>query len=160
MDPSRDARRPGGNRSRGDRPAAETRRAPRHPRGLPRAYECDGWHGAARGDGRGGPPPWLRVRRDFGPLRVRDRRWRDDRGTSAVAPRPRPGPQSGTEWLHNPPRDRVRHPGRDRKSTRLNSSHLVISYAVFCLKKKNVLIRDERQLHFIQDFDPALEGMG
>src|SRR2546426_4424848 len=29
----------------------------------------------------------------------------------------------------------VHHP-RDRKSTRLNSSHLVISYAVFCLKKK------------------------
>src|SRR2546426_4042450 len=33
-----------------------------------------------------------------------------------------------------------RRPGHhqgDRKSTRLNSSHLVISYAVFCLKKKN-----------------------
>src|SRR5256885_9867252 len=32
-----------------------------------------------------------------------------------------------------------RHPHSlsDRKSTRLNSSHLVISYAVFCLKKKN-----------------------
>src|SRR2546426_4602733 len=28
------------------------------------------------------------------------------------------------------------HVERDRKSTRLNSSHLVISYAVFCLKKK------------------------
>src|SRR5256885_6944389 len=28
----------------------------------------------------------------------------------------------------------------DRKSTRLNSSHLVISYAVFCLKKKNITI--------------------
>src|SRR5256885_8879055 len=28
---------------------------------------------------------------------------------------------------------------RDRKSTRLNSSHLVISYAVFCLKKKNLV---------------------
>src|SRR5256885_12053773 len=28
------------------------------------------------------------------------------------------------------------HGSRDRKSTRLNSSHLVISYAVFCLKKK------------------------
>src|SRR5256885_10977781 len=28
--------------------------------------------------------------------------------------------------------------GPDRKSTRLNSSHLVISYAVFCLKKKNI----------------------
>src|SRR5256885_3163440 len=31
---------------------------------------------------------------------------------------------------HKPP------PAADRKSTRLNSSHLVISYAVFCLKKK------------------------
>src|SRR5256885_9789850 len=29
----------------------------------------------------------------------------------------------------------IKHPP-DRKSTRLNSSHLVISYAVFCLKKK------------------------
>src|SRR2546426_7263311 len=29
----------------------------------------------------------------------------------------------------------------DRKSTRLNSSHLVISYAVFCLKKKNSLLK-------------------
>src|SRR5260221_6624268 len=33
---------------------------------------------------------------------------------------------------------------RDRKSTRLNSSHTVISYAVFCLKKKKVAC-DERQ---------------
>src|SRR5205807_6557476 len=31
---------------------------------------------------------------------------------------------------------RFRQDGPDRKSTRLNSSHLVISYAVFCLKKK------------------------
>src|SRR5256885_5666604 len=30
----------------------------------------------------------------------------------------------------------------DRKSTRLNSSHLVISYAVFCLKKKKISIQD------------------
>src|SRR5258708_14914643 len=29
--------------------------------------------------------------------------------------------------------------GRDRKSTRLNSSHQIISYAVFCLKKKKKL---------------------
>src|SRR5215510_15201835 len=29
---------------------------------------------------------------------------------------------------------------RDRKSTRLNSSHVAISYAVFCLKKKNNII--------------------
>src|SRR6478735_11528478 len=34
---------------------------------------------------------------------------------------------------------RPRSPG-DRKSTRLNSSHLVISYAVFCLKKKKIQI--------------------
>src|SRR2546426_2622737 len=33
----------------------------------------------------------------------------------------------------------------DRKSTRLNSSHLVISYAVFCLKKKSELGRARRQ---------------
>src|SRR2546426_9091411 len=36
-----------------------------------------------------------------------------------------------------------RHLG-DRKSTRLNSSHLVISYAVFCLKKKNTYIQYTR----------------
>src|SRR5207253_8930518 len=39
-------------------------------------------------------------------------------------------------------RDRCRvptaRPLRDRKSTRLNSSHVAISYAVFCLKKKTV----------------------
>src|SRR5256885_10101730 len=35
----------------------------------------------------------------------------------------------------------------DRKSTRLNSSHLVISYAVFCLKKKN------RVAHFRTEAD-------
>src|SRR5215208_7281908 len=37
-----------------------------------------------------------------------------------------------------PPNSRVRNsPGwEDRKSTRLNSSHVAISYAVFCLKKK------------------------
>src|SRR5256885_9478278 len=49
---------------------------------------------------------------------------------------------------------------RDRKSTRLNSSHLVISYAVFCLKKKKKIkyihtpyksrrIRDHPLLQFI-----------
>src|SRR5256885_3128929 len=41
------------------------------------------------------------------------------------------------------------HDLRDRKSTRLNSSHLVISYAVFCLKKKNTKLTDRRvvQVH-------------
>src|SRR5256885_3217174 len=36
--------------------------------------------------------------------------------------------------------------GLDRKSTRLNSSHLVISYAVFCLKKKKNTICVHRTL--------------
>src|SRR5438105_7362494 len=34
--------------------------------------------------------------------------------------------------------ERLRHGYRDRKSTRLNSSHEWISYAVFCLKKKKI----------------------
>src|SRR5260221_2262994 len=42
----------------------------------------------------------------------------------------RPGPSAGGR-PHEPTAG-----GRDRKSTRLNSSHTVISYAVFCLKKK------------------------
>src|SRR5438132_8755813 len=32
----------------------------------------------------------------------------------------------------------------DRKSTRLNSSHTVISYAVFCLKKKHIAVQQHR----------------
>src|SRR2546426_5018412 len=38
-------------------------------------------------------------------------------------------------------RDAGAAPAGDRKSTRLNSSHLVISYAVFCLKKKKTTIQ-------------------
>src|SRR5438552_12630662 len=33
---------------------------------------------------------------------------------------------------------------RDRKSTRLNSSHQIISYAVFCLKKKKHVVDDDQ----------------
>src|SRR3712207_7226709 len=50
-------------------------------------------------------------------------------------------PMLGTELgVHRPdqdtPVDAEHRPGQDRKSTRLNSSHANISYAVFCLKKK------------------------
>src|SRR5256885_9712859 len=38
---------------------------------------------------------------------------------------------------------------RDRKSTRLNSSHLVISYAVFCLKKKKRTLSSRRTAHSV-----------
>src|SRR5256885_16043836 len=45
------------------------------------------------------------------------------------------GPGIGVS--RTPPRKAENRNG-DRKSTRLNSSHLVISYAVFCLKKKKI----------------------
>src|SRR5258708_9793409 len=40
-------------------------------------------------------------------------------------------------------RDRGALARQDRKSTRLNSSHQIISYAVFCLKKKNIHCRPQ-----------------
>src|SRR5256885_9055208 len=51
------------------------------------------------------------------------------------------GGKTSTEVTNSPfviLRDQWESSSLDRKSTRLNSSHLVISYAVFCLKKKNV----------------------
>src|SRR3712207_8480605 len=53
-----------------------------------------------------------------------DQRGPDDRGETAT------GRAAGEERRHGLPAR------RDRKSTRLNSSHANISYAVFCLKKK------------------------
>src|SRR2546429_5177335 len=40
---------------------------------------------------------------------------------------------------------RTAHSNVDRKSTRLNSSHGYISYAVFCLKKHNIMYRPTHQ---------------
>src|SRR3712207_7977907 len=45
-------------------------------------------------------------------------------------------PVAALDRLHRRPTSLRRAWGRDRKSTRLNSSHANISYAVFCLKKK------------------------
>src|SRR5438045_4781603 len=57
--------------------------------------------------------------------------------------RPRPARAVGGERHSGPHRRAVEAPalGRDRKSTRLNSSHLGISYAVFCLKKKIQILK-------------------
>src|SRR5256885_3656902 len=55
--------------------------------------------------------------------------------------RPGPGGAAGPGWRS----DRRAGGYQDRKSTRLNSSHLVISYAVFCLKKKK-----EHDTHVVQ----------
>src|SRR5256886_13306453 len=46
-------------------------------------------------------------------------------------------------------------PAEDRKSTRLNSSHSQISYAVFCLKKKN---REVVKPEIYASLDPAARG--
>src|SRR5439155_3955811 len=55
-----------------------------------------------------------------------------------------PGARRDARAAPRPPRRRLRHLAdaatrekQDRKSTRLNSSHVATSYAVFCLKKKN-----------------------
>src|SRR5690625_6830639 len=39
--------------------------------------------------------------------------------------------------VHHPVEEGIPIGGQDRKSTRLNSSHVAISYAAFCMKKKN-----------------------
>src|SRR5437773_9703186 len=58
-------------------------------------------------------------------------------------------------------RRRRDHPcGADRKSTRLNSSHITISYAVFCLKKKNDGLRirsEENADRILLLYDTQLE---
>src|SRR5256885_12280741 len=48
---------------------------------------------------------------------------------------------------------------KDRKSTRLNSSHLVISYAVFCLKKKkqNNAAQSPMSCHIHDNFGTAVK---
>src|SRR5206468_12775754 len=60
--------------------------------------------------------------------------WRDaeDRGAVSILGRRRDAHAILVRPLH----DRLVRRARDRKSTRLNSSHDQISYAVFCLKKK------------------------
>src|SRR5690349_23726060 len=45
------------------------------------------------------------------------------------------------------------HAGLDRKSTRLNSSHVEISYAVFCLKKKKKKTNKYRARNLENDID-------
>src|SRR5688500_11264506 len=64
---------------------------------------------------------------------VIDVRVTDAAGTALPVGRPNPH-----QWTVTAHTGTVRVSYRDRKSTRLNSSHLVISYAVFCLKKKNM----------------------
>src|SRR3712207_8897491 len=54
--------------------------------------------------------------------------------------------ESLRRWRERRRRKPARRSARDRKSTRLNSSHANISYAVFCLKKKNYILNAEWRL--------------
>src|SRR5690625_5887481 len=77
-------------------------------------------------------------------VRQRDRQWlqarvlRDQERRQELVPGSDERDQGdrGDGGLHHRNRDREEDP-QDRKSTRLNSSHVAISYAVCCLKKKN-----------------------
>src|SRR3712207_7068564 len=61
------------------------------------------------------------------------------RGRRPTAGRGRGRAAAGGAGAPADPARRRGSPGRDRKSTRLNSSHANISYAVFCLKKKKII---------------------
>src|SRR3712207_7321012 len=61
----------------------------------------------------------------------------DDPRAERPDPRPPAHPRSNVRAGPGEPLHRIR---RDRKSTRLNSSHANISYAVFCLKKKRLRV--------------------
>src|SRR3712207_7035460 len=88
--------------------------------------------------------PYTTLFRSRGEGRPAERSARSRVATEEPAARPRAAPQENRP--HGAPRRiaaaRRRHragrDGRDRKSTRLNSSHANISYAVFCLKKKKI----------------------
>src|SRR5438094_7420515 len=71
------------------------------------------------------------------------------RSSDLAPPRTRAAAPSGRAGWRAPPRPPSAPAGgarsEDRKSTRLNSSHRTISYAVFCLKKHNDLITQPRQ---------------
>src|SRR5690625_6614483 len=79
--------------------------------------------------------------------------------SAQTAPEPEPDTIVISDTLHHDDVERVStftgdvvmtrgqlilHSDRDRKSTRLNSSHVAISYAVFCLKKKKSTVTSHR----------------
>src|SRR2546426_5759947 len=70
-----------------------------------------------------------------------------------------PGEERGLSWLVLLQRFVYRQVlyWADRKSTRLNSSHLVISYAVFCLKKKKAIHPSAPRILYL---GLALQGLG
>src|SRR2546422_3186672 len=72
------------------------------------------------------------------------------RGRAAARRQADPERQAPTLVTAHPGNPRRPNEG-DRKSTRLNSSHGYISYAVFCLKKKkNIIMNKVRKVHIVE----------
>src|SRR5258705_9929027 len=86
--------------------------------------------------------PYTTLFRSQSRRRVALRRWREKRPPRARRRAGVGGPRAGATRQRRALRRRGAR-NRDRKSTRLNSSHLGISYAVFCLKKKKYNIDDK-----------------
>src|SRR5262245_64673454 len=84
------------------------------------------------------PPPPRFTLFPYTTLFRSERQQDSETATGAADVRRQAGPEGGAGAGRTAPaRHKQRaHRHRDRKSTRLNSSHLGISYAVFCLKKK------------------------
>src|SRR5438477_6107008 len=71
----------------------------------------------------------------------------------SMSMKPRPERKLPVDQVMNGIRPKLaRIPGLDRKSTRLNSSHMSISYAVFCLKKKKQDRTDENKVQLDHSF--------
>src|SRR3712207_7677434 len=76
------------------------------------------------------------------PFRPQPSQVRGEEVRSPASEQDRRKSDGGHHRSSDQPTERDTGPGqRDRKSTRLNSSHANISYAVFCLKKKNLVLR-------------------
>src|SRR5437868_12741714 len=151
--------------NRGDRPrprtARRTRQGGRAARGCARgrsrgqgSHRVDRRRGrprqdAARGRAARGSASARRTRRAGALLAVRR--------ASRVRRDLRPLASSARDRDERADRDRTPHAHRkDRKSTRLNSSHVSISYAVFCLKKKKVTINVYGETHLLVSPDVPL----
>src|SRR5690625_6718047 len=84
--------------------------------------------------------PQLRASMTWTPSTARSSRLSaEDPAVSAAPHRPQEAAMTQPDDYEVDPTQepaRTPHPDPDRKSTRLNSSHVAISYAVFCLKKK------------------------
>src|SRR2546430_8993566 len=103
--------------------------------------------------------PYTTLFRSFWLLRQEAEDQPGDHDTDFRPPASSPSwkPEAGS-WLCETLHDRTARGAdaeRDRKSTRLNSSHSQISYAVFCLKKKKRIEHDSWGASFALDKTPA-----